>query len=1441
MISKITKSVTNTNRVLDTTGDVLDADLKRCTGLWLKYKQNTKDVVKDALDFYKLYLDAAEYKRKRTPRPQWLLECRRCVGGSMHPYTEEHDRWDLFTLGHILCGHLPSDRPKTPFKDYAQGGELAILLTRVLHTIELRNVRAHSDKYDPPSTRESIRCLQDIKQVLKRFKCDVQAREVSKLLTRSQTLKMENNIGTIFAERVSRKHCLELGFYRMLTDFENALTLFKLKHEFKGGNLNWPEAADLPVSEQGLNTTIRDLRGARKNAYLARCWLYHDVDSKPPDFVLVAKDMLDILDKLGLLQELESCGKPWKPWAEAFCVLNDAKFESGVTMRLEYKADAMRIPRPRERPFVGRKKLLDEIEKMIDEATQEKKAVRLLLHGWPGVGKDSLCAELVHRDVIRKATGILQGWLIASDSDVFETMIVELFQAVEPGVLKPAGWDRQKKVDLLKKEECLELWRQMGVPDHIGKRELPKTGEAHDFFNKTLENAEVKKKDSQALGKQWPARADLLREAIALVKKAEDRLKKECPTSLDKSKIFQDAKTSSSAGGDAKDTREIVDCLDKEYRMMKGRIQTLRERFYGEIQLQNEDLGKYLHETLGGIAFEVATAGRFFKSGGDDLTMKKFLNDVKDDSALIQERHDGGYNFQHNKRSHGVIMSVKVMLDRLRYLIKRRVSSERAANSTDSESEDDRADAAVVGGRTGGLASKVDESNLDTEVERRFHRAVALLSAMSTLLPQHTPVRLFVSAGRRRDGTRSRVRTSGDVARETFEYEFEANLAEVRDDLIDAGLIRRSSEVPYVGLMHQRMQGYVREVLSLGRREESVDDGEEVEERHGRSRACVVDERAIAVARRTHVALVEKLKQRFVAPLVEREMGDVAQNEERRLLLPCVGHLFGGDKIARGLTRRRRRNSLVGSEDCSVLGGGCGGDGGGGGVKVRDSTRSSLVWSSSVATEFEEFETRVKALLAMGYFYSEVVCDFSARTKMLERARDLCERLHTSTETDDTFRVIRRDWKKGVLVVKSSIAGKSSNIDVTSLWTKNVASLTGDTSPKGVVASSKVADTQSSTPSVLSAQVMAHHSNRLLSSKLALRRLNVLHARCAIMCALCISDDKKKIQGYKHILAHLLEWKKKSFQREKIAEAEFWKDPPSSSSFSSKKANGFHKTFKEEEEEKGGVVSTTAAENGNEEEEEETDLVSIDRIGRRVERERLMVVSSLLNYIGQALRRLGSASQLSSAKSYYEESLKIRKALHGEETAHPKIAGLLINIGSVLYSQDNLDEALKMYNTCLRMQWTLFGKNRVHAEIAMSLWNISTVYVKKFQPTSTSLLTIQKNPKNLEWATIDMKKALDMADQLYKNEVCHHDRLEYAEGYLEALAYAVDGDPTESETRFNDFYQKRLKMLQEDDKTIRDRKKHIADWEEHYKYCVQWRRNYQKFKPRALLEALSGA
>ena len=156
------------------------------------------------------------------------------------------------------------------------------------------------------------------------------------------------------------------------------------------------------------------------------------------------------------------------------------------------------------------------------------------MHGVPGIGKDTLAAEVVHRESIRKASKdlLIQGWVIASTDADFEVMMYDLFNAVLPKVLEPVhgnrkgGLERIKKwlkkndkwllvvedlpggstvldewfpsrgkkgghllvtsqtdahkykftdtqqVGQLSRDECLELWEKMKIDETVGKREV---------------------------------------------------------------------------------------------------------------------------------------------------------------------------------------------------------------------------------------------------------------------------------------------------------------------------------------------------------------------------------------------------------------------------------------------------------------------------------------------------------------------------------------------------------------------------------------------------------------------------------------------------------------------------------------------------------------------------------------------------------------------------------------------------------------------------------------------------------------------------------------------------------------------------------------------------------------------------------------------------------
>ncbi|XP_035677896.1 tetratricopeptide repeat protein 28-like [Branchiostoma floridae] len=71
-----------------------------------------------------------------------------------------------------------------------------------------------------------------------------------------------------------------------------------------------------------------------------------------------------------------------------------------------------------------------------------------------------------------------------------------------------------------------------------------------------------------------------------------------------------------------------------------------------------------------------------------------------------------------------------------------------------------------------------------------------------------------------------------------------------------------------------------------------------------------------------------------------------------------------------------------------------------------------------------------------------------------------------------------------------------------------------------------------------------------------------------------------------------------------------------------------------------------------------------------------------------------------------EESLRIRKSIYGDNTAHPDIAMSLINLGSSWSKLGDHKKAISYYEQSLKMQKTIYGENTAHQDIAVSLQNL---------------------------------------------------------------------------------------------------------------------------------------
>ncbi|CAH1271107.1 TTC28 [Branchiostoma lanceolatum] len=80
--------------------------------------------------------------------------------------------------------------------------------------------------------------------------------------------------------------------------------------------------------------------------------------------------------------------------------------------------------------------------------------------------------------------------------------------------------------------------------------------------------------------------------------------------------------------------------------------------------------------------------------------------------------------------------------------------------------------------------------------------------------------------------------------------------------------------------------------------------------------------------------------------------------------------------------------------------------------------------------------------------------------------------------------------------------------------------------------------------------------------------------------------------------------------------------------------------------------------------------------------------------------------------SIYEESLRLRKRIYGDNTAHPDIAGSLNNLGLSWSDVGDHKKAISYHEQSLTMMKTIYGHNTAHLGIAGSLHNLGLSWSK---------------------------------------------------------------------------------------------------------------------------------
>ena len=115
----------------------------------------------------------------------------------------------------------------------------------------------------------------------------------------------------------------------------------------------------------------------------------------------------------------------FRPWH----VPSSRNADTPTTVRLEMPSVRMSVPMARVGEIVGRESTVKQVT-----AALAPRGAHVLIHGPPGVGKDTVMAEVAHSDDVQSLGG-LQAWLQASSDAVLRRQLIELFITHRPRVV----------------------------------------------------------------------------------------------------------------------------------------------------------------------------------------------------------------------------------------------------------------------------------------------------------------------------------------------------------------------------------------------------------------------------------------------------------------------------------------------------------------------------------------------------------------------------------------------------------------------------------------------------------------------------------------------------------------------------------------------------------------------------------------------------------------------------------------------------------------------------------------------------------------------------------------------------------------------------------------------------------------------------------------------
>eukprot|EP00037_Helgoeca_nana_P005517 m.52207 g.52207 ORF g.52207 m.52207 type:complete len:1215 (+) comp16504_c0_seq1:381-4025(+) len=381
--------------------DALAEEIKTCD----KAKHHELDLKRKAI---KKQIGQKEKTKPVSPVPGWITECMVICGRRTKAFLTVDTHWDVTILVTVMQGMLKSVFAPKMLNHF----EAQVLLRGILSVATVRNDRA---KRVVTSESDVLVALRQMAGVIQQCACD-DAVVLNELLSHAKQLVQRATTEGGSTTASCSLTATEANAQRLYTKInawelhvETTMDLLNKKKmdrlRYDNSTISFGSNLDGKWAEK-----VKELNGRFCVVAGGRHWYFHNL-SDLPSFADVYEAMKLSAAKLASVDKSEN----------NFAIPAVATEDVDVTLRLETPSTRMSVPIARVNEIVGRG---DTVAKVITDVLAP--SARVLIYGDPGVGKDTVMAEVAHFDEV-KALGGLQEWLLASSEAGFRRQLVELF------------------------------------------------------------------------------------------------------------------------------------------------------------------------------------------------------------------------------------------------------------------------------------------------------------------------------------------------------------------------------------------------------------------------------------------------------------------------------------------------------------------------------------------------------------------------------------------------------------------------------------------------------------------------------------------------------------------------------------------------------------------------------------------------------------------------------------------------------------------------------------------------------------------------------------------------------------------------------------------------------------------------------------------------------